>query len=399
MLSVADAQSEILRRASPLPPGRLALGPNALGRVLAEPVASDLDLPPFDKAMMDGYAVRAADCSVPGARLTVVGEILAGSTPKRAVAAGQALRIMTGAPLPPGTDAVVMVEHTRTDGEAVFVDAVVTVGQHMQPRGRECRSGESVLAAGTVLRPMELALLATVGRTEVQAHSAPVVGVLTTGDEIVPADRVPGPAQIRNSNGPMLAGLVVQAGGDLRDFGVARDDADALTAAIRAGLENNVLIITGGVSAGKLDLVPDVLKALGVEPHFHKVRMKPGKPLYFGSRGDTLVFGLPGNPVSSFVCFELFVRPALAGLGGIKEALPRTVRLPLAEPIRPVGDRPTYWPVHIETANAGERVRPVRWLGSADLRGLCAADALAVVEPGDRELPVDTLVPVVRLAA
>jgi molybdopterin molybdotransferase len=399
MQRLADAQTEILRRAGPLAPGRLELSPAALGRVLAEPVVGDRDLPPFDKSMMDGYAVRAADCLAPGARLAVVGEVVAGATPERAVDAGQAVRIMTGAPLPPGADAVVMVEQTRVDGDRVFLDSAARPGQNVQPRGRECRAGEVVLPAGTVLRPAELALLATVGRTAVQAHRAPSVAVVTTGDEIVPAGVAPGPAQICNSNGPMLAALVVRAGGALRDLGVAPDRVDALTAAVRAGLDADVLILTGGVSAGKLDLVPGVLRELGVEPHVHKVRMKPGKPFYFGSRGGTLVFGLPGNPVSSFVCFELFVRPGLDRLGGVADPLPRAVRLPLAEPFSPVGDRPTYQPARIEPADVGERVRPVRWLGSADLRGLCGADALAVVEPGERELPAGTPIPVVRLVA
>lgn len=398
MLTVVEAQAEILLRVMPLAPVATTLGPDALGCVLAETVCSDMDLPPFDKAMMDGYAVRAADCSPAGTRLTVTDEIMAGMTPKRTVIDTQAARIMTGAPVPAGADAVVMVEQTRSDGDFVGIDAVVRVGQNIQPRGRECREGESVLATGTVLRPAELALLATVGRTRVMASPRPNVAVLTTGDEIVAPDVKPGPAQIRNSNGPMLAALVTQTGCALQDLGVARDERAELRQRIEQGLRADVLILTGGVSAGKLDLVPDVLRDLGVIPHVHKVLMKPGKPMFFGTRGQTLVFGLPGNPVSSFVCFTLFVAPALAKLSGVDLPPVQPVRLPLAEPFRPSGDRPLYQPAQIEAADVGEQVRPVRWLGSADLRGLCRADALAVFEPGDLEVPTGTPIPVIRLA-
>jgi molybdopterin molybdotransferase len=385
MLSVAEAQAVVLQHARPLPPEVLPLTPAALGLVLAEDVASDLDMPPYDKALMDGYAVRAADLPEGRATLRVVDEVTAGRTPKRPVGPGEATHIMTGAPLPAGADAVVMVERTRPaeDGRVAVEDRPPAPGQNVLPRGREMRRGETVLAAGTVLRPQELGLLATVGRTSARVHPAPAVAVLATGDELVEAGVAPGPGQIRNSNGPMVAAQVSRAGGVPRNLGIAPDRHDALRALVDEGLRSPVLILSGGVSAGKLDLVPGVLQELGVAAHFHKVEMKPGKPVFFGSRGDRLVFGLPGNPVSALVCFELFVRPALRRLGGHAEAGPRLVSAALAEDFAYRSDRPTYHPARLEAGERGWAVRAVPWFGSPDLRGLTRANAFVLFLAGD----------------
>jgi molybdopterin molybdotransferase len=385
MLSVVEAQAVVLQHARPLPLEDVPLTPAALGLVLAEDVASDLDMPPYDKALMDGYAVRAADLPEGRGVLRIVEEVTAGRTPQRPVGPGEATRIMTGAPLPAGADAVVVVERTRTteNNRVAVEDRPAAPGQNMLPRGREMRRGETVLAAGTVLRPQELGLLATVGRTSARVYPAPAVAVLATGDELVEAGVTPGPGQIRNSNGPMLAAQVSRAGAVPRVLGIAPDRLDRLRALVADGLRSPVLILSGGVSAGKLDLVPGVLRELGVEAHFHKVEMKPGKPVFFGSRGNALVFGLPGNPVSSLVCFELFVRPALRRLAGHAEAGPVLVSAALAEDFAYRSDRPTYHPARLEAGERGWRVRAVPWFGSSDLRGLSQANAFVLFSAGD----------------
>jgi molybdopterin molybdotransferase len=396
MLSVPEAQKIVLEHARPLPPESAALAPALLGLVLAEDVASDLDMPPHDKAMMDGYAVRAADLPDGRATLAVTEEITAGRTPQAPVGPGQAARIMTGAPVPAGADAVVMIERTRLlDGGRVGIDdRPPRPGQNVMPRGREMRRGETVLAAGSVLRPQEIGLLASVGRAAVKVHPAPPVAVLSTGDEVVEAPEIPGPGQIRNSNGPMLLAQVARAGGVPRYLGIARDRPDSLRPLVAEGLRAPVLILSGGVSAGVADLVPGVLQELGVTSHFHKVEMKPGKPVLFGTRGDTLVFGLPGNPVSALVCFELFLRPALRRLQGHAEPGPRMVTAALAEDYAYRTDRPTYHPAVLETGDQGWRVRVVPWYGSPDLRGLGRANAFVLLPAGDHRHRAGQVFPV-----
>jgi molybdopterin molybdotransferase len=385
MISVAEAQSAILDRLRPLDAEAAPLGIS----VLAEDVASDLDLPPMDKSMMDGYAVRSGDLHDGRATLTVVEEITAGRMPTRTLDPGQAARIMTGAPVPAGADSVVMVENTRLV-EPNFVaieDRPPKAGQHIMPRGREMQAGETVLRAGSVLRSAALGLLATVGRRSARVVPAPRVAIIATGDELVEAGTELRPGQIRNSNGPMLVAMVAAAGATPLYLGIGRDDVGALRALIDEGLRADVLVLSGGVSAGTLDLVPGVLKEAGVEAHFHRVAMKPGKPVFFGTgpRG-TAVFGLPGNPVSSLVCFELFARPALRRLGGHAEVLTRPITAALAEDFRHRSDRPTYHPAVLEQEPSGRSVRPVAWLGSPDLKALTRANALVVFPPGESTL-------------
>src|SRR4051794_11670829 len=268
MLSVAEATALIFQHARPLEP-IIAQIESALGLVLAEDIVSDLDMPPFDKAMMDGYAVRSADFKSDSVELEVVDEITAGRTPSRSLAGGQAARIMTGAPTPSGADAVVVVERSEAfDGGArVRISGPVMKGQHIQPRARELQRGETVLSAGVVLRPQEIGLMAMVGRADAKVIPAPEVAVLSTGDELVGPEVTPGPSQIRNSNGPMLMAQVARAGGRPRSLGIARDRTDELRERIGDGIRSPVLILSGGVSAGKLDLVPGVLMELGVVPH------------------------------------------------------------------------------------------------------------------------------------
>lgn len=391
-LQVVQAQEVVRQYLRPLPPEPMTLTTAALGHVLAADVLSDLDMPPYHKSMMDGYAVRCADLPTGKGTLQIVEEIAAGQVPRLTVGVGQASRIMTGAPIPPGSDAVVMVERTRqsVDSSVEIEDRTPKPGQNILPRGAEMQRGDKVLPAGTVLRPQEFGVLSTVGRATVSVHPSPRVAILSTGDELIEPEERPEGGQIRNSNGPMLAALVSRAGGLPRYLGIARDDPAFLRPLICDGLKANVMLLSGGVSAGKLDLVPGVLREAGVTAHFHKVEMKPGKPVFFGTflrpgaGQPTLVFALPGNPASVLVCFELFVRPALRRLRGHTDTGPHFVTAVLSEDFVYRTDRPTYHPAYLEWAAAGWKVRAVPWIGSADLRALTQANALVLFPPGDR---------------
>ncbi len=398
MLEVADAQAEVLRRARALAPVPTGLSAAILNQVLAADVVADRDSPPFAKSLRDGYAVRAADCSGANAELRVVAEIPAGVVPDREIGSGECARIFTGAPIPVGADAVVMQEDTEAAGDRVRIKDRVKPGQWVFPRGAEMRAGDAVLSVGTMLNAAATGVLASVGATEVGVIPRPRVSVLATGDELVNAAAQPGPGQIRNSNGPMLAAQTLRAGATAQDRGIVRDNVEELRTRIGEAIElSDVVLLAGGVSAGKFDLVPGVLQDLGVEPQFHKVRMKPGKPLFFGTKSGKLIFGLPGNPVSAFVCFELFVRPALRALAGHSEPGPRIMRLPLAEAIAETNDRPTYRPAKLEPAETGWAVRPLEYGGAPDLRGLQPADALIVLPAGDARFDAGEPVPVVEL--
>jgi molybdopterin molybdotransferase len=401
MLEVADALAEVLARVQPPTPATSPLSPAVLGRVLAEDVRADADSPPFPKSLRDGYAVRATDCTSPNRELKVVAEIAAGVVPTKQVHPGECARIFTGAPIPEGADAVVMQEDTEPledDGRVRIKDANVKPGQWVFARGSEMRAGDVVLPAGTVLNPAAIGVLAGLGATQAKLFPAPRVFVLPTGNELVEPGQPLKPGQIRNSNGPMLAAQVERAGGIARHKGIGPDTIDKLLALIGDELDStDVLLIAGGVSVGKYDLVPAVLEELGVVTHFRQVRMKPGKPLLFGTKGSTLVFGLPGNPVSAAVCFELFVRPALRKLQGHAQPGPFTLKFPLAEGVAEVNDRPTYRPAKLEVADVGYVVRPLPWLGAPDLRGLQAGDSLLVLPPGESRLDAGMLASVVLL--
>jgi molybdopterin molybdotransferase len=413
MLSVSEALHLVLEHAHTRQPGEAALS-EAIGLILAEDVASDIDSPPHDKAMVDGYAVRGADLVEGRAELTVLEEVTAGDVPKRPVTPGCATRVMTGAPMPEGAEAMVMVERTEflprdaslptaasASREAVVHLGVVLIqdeafraGQNVMRRATSLREGDIVLRPGTEIGPAEIGLLAEVGRSRVLATGPVRVAVLSTGNELVPPEEKPGPGQIRNSNGPMLAAAVRQVGAIPYDLGIAQDDADELRLVIASALECDAVILSGGVSAGVLDLVPKVLADLGVRQVFHKVHLKPGKPIWFGvaersassAHGSPLVFGLPGNPVSSLVCFELFVKPALARIAGKPWQPPHPMRIAkLTRDFSHRGDRPTYHPAKLIESSEGLLVEPTTWHGSADLRGLTGADALIHFPPGDRQ--------------
>lgn len=399
MISVEEALLEIERRLSAPGAERVPVA-EAADRVLAESVASDIDSPPHDKSIVDGFAVRSADLSQSPTTLAVIEEVVAGAVPQRQLSPGEATRIMTGAPLPDGADAVVMVERTESVAGQGFGQVVVRCdpvgpGQNIARRATSMRRGEVVLQAGHRLRSIEIGLLSEVGRVEVEVARRPRVAVLATGNELVPPGEVPASGQIRNSNGAMLVSAVRRAGGAPMDLGIGRDEPEALTRLIEEGLRADVLLISGGVSAGVLDLVPGVLAGLGVRQVFHKVRVKPGKPVWFGVRegpDTTFVFGLPGNPVSSLVCFELFVRPALGALGGGRFDPAPNVRAALAAPFVHRGERPTYHPGNLAWADNEWRVEPLAWQGSGDLRALASANALIHFAAGERTYRVGDLV-------
>ena len=392
MLSVDEALGEVLTQAQPLPAERrLAL--EALGLTLAEDIHADIDLPPFDKALVDGYAIKVAEFES-GVREYFVGEeILAGKTPERPLAIGEAAAIMTGAPIPVGADGVVMIERTSlVDGRVHLEKMAVRPGMNILRQGREMKTGDLILSRGDWINPARIGLLASVGRTEVEVIPPPLIRILPTGDELVEPGQKPGPGQIRNSNASMLAALVSNAGARAEILPVARDESQHLSDAISHGLGADVLLITGGVSAGNRDLVPETLESLGVRRIFHKVKLKPGKPLWFGvglSRGDrppTLVFGLPGNPVSGIVGFLLFVRPALAAMAGLSRRDPAARRRPLSRSFPHQSDRPTYHPSRlILSPDGGYAIDPLSWAGSADLRAVGSCDGFAVFPAGDRE--------------
>jgi molybdopterin molybdotransferase len=387
MLTVAKALELVLASARPLPPARLALA-DSLGCVLAEDVSADLDLPPFDKSLVDGFAVRSADLAAHDSRLRVGEEIHAGQTPSRPLGPGEAAAIMTGAPLPEGADAVIMVEDVMRDGDSIRVPAQVVPGQFRLARGREMRAGEVVLGRGQELNPSRLGLLAAVGCVQPLVIPSPCVTILPTGDELVDPDRLPGPGQIRNSNAVMLQALVRKQGARARVLPIAPDEPQRLRSLVVEGIDSDVLLITGGVSAGQRDLVPETLASLGVKKNFHKVRLKPGKPLWFGlgpgdgQRAGPLVFGLPGNPVSGAVCFLLFVRPALERLAGRPAGATALPQGRLAAPFQHKGDRPTYHPARWDAQS--QSITPLPWAGSADLRTVAGADGFAVFSAGDR---------------
>jgi molybdopterin molybdotransferase len=374
---------------APFPMERLPLG-ECLGLTLTEAIISGIDSPPFDKALMDGYAVHAADVAMGSARLMVIERITAGQVPQREVTAGTAIQIMTGAPLPVGADAVVKIEETTLTGDVVEIRSAALVSeQNLIRRGAALRVGETVLEPGTKLTPAQIGVLAELGCARVPVRRAPRIAVLATGDELVPVDQTPGPGQIRNTNEPMLAAQIAACGATVVPLGIARDVREDLAAKIQLGLEYDILVLSGGVSAGKLDLVPSELAAAGVQEVFHKVNMKPGKPVYFGKRGKPgqaggcAVFGLPGNPVSSMVCFELFVRTAIRRLMGVTHCWPKEQQAVLTEAFRHRSDRPTYHPAELRWDERLE-VRILPWQGSSDLRSTVAANGMAILPVGER---------------
>jgi len=389
MLSYHDALAkirQIVAGAAPSPPVETLRLEHALGRVLAENVAADRDYPPFHRSTRDGFAVRSPDLASVPAGLTQRGEIRAGEHFEGKLGPGECVAIMTGAPLPAGSDAVVMLEHAHVDGNTVKMDRGVAARENVVVQGSEARKGDLVLRRGRRLGAGEIGLLASVGKSHVSAFLPPQVAILPTGDEVVPVDHHPEWFQVRNSNALALAAQVTAAGGVPRVLAIARDDRDVLRRLMEEGLESDLLVLTGGVSKGKYDFVRQVLNDLGAEFHVESVAIRPGKPLVFGQVKGKRFFGLPGNPVSTYVTFEIFVRPALAQIGGGVWEDPIFFRARLAEPFRQKLGLTVFMPARVETHDGGPVVRLVGWQGSGDLVGVAAANCFLVVHPAQTDL-------------
>lgn len=390
MLTPAEALTRILGSVTPLREREHVPLEQAPGRVLAAERRSDVDLPPFDKSAMDGFAVRSSDFAELGEReLALVGESRAGAPFDGSVPAGACVAIYTGAQLPSDCDAVVMVEQSESLEGRVRLRDRPKAGQHVCARGQDLRVGQPVLAPGRRLRAVDLGVLAAVGCEPVPVVRRPRVAILTSGDELVAPTERPGPGQIREGNTLHLSAMARAAGAEIVERGVVRDDPDELRAAFARALERcDVLVTTGGVSMGKYDLVGQALEACGVRGQFHRVAIKPGKPLWFGLHGAQPVFALPGNPVSCLVNHELFVAPALRLMGGESAAAGPLPRGRWRGDARAANPREQHLPVRLEfEADGGVGLVPVRWNGSADVVGIAASSALAVA-------PLDTpLVP------
>jgi molybdopterin molybdotransferase len=380
VIAVEEALATVLRAASPLPPEEIDFT-QAAGRILAEDVVSDIDMPPFARSAVDGFALRADDVREAPATLRVVGMIQAGTFPRIRIESGEAASIMTGAPVPEGADAVAMVEGTREESDRVTILERVEAGQNVSPRGSEVRTAEVVLRRGTRMDPASVAVAATVGKTRLLVGRRPEVAVAATGDELVAPASKPGPGQIRNSNGFSLLAQCRSVGIEARYLGVASDTPASIREHVERGLAADVLLLSGGVSAGRFDLVETVLKELGVRILVDAVALKPGKPLVFGvSEHGKLVFGLPGNPVSTMVTFELFVRCALARMEGALDPERRNLRARLLGPLSNRGQRRAYLPGWVRPESDGElSARPIPTRGSADIVAFSKSNALLIV--------------------
>jgi molybdopterin molybdotransferase len=380
MIPVEEALAIVTREARVLPVESIGLL-EAAGRVLAREVVADSDQPPFTKSMMDGFALRSDDLRAAGVELQVVEEIAAGKVPCKTLRPGEAAAIMTGAMLPQGADAVQRVERTesREGGRRVRILEPVQAGANVAPQGRDRKAGERVLEPGQLLTPSRLGALASVGQSVVEVFRRPRVAVAPTGDELVSFAEKPGVGQIRNSNGPALLAAARRLGAEARDLGIIGDDPSALRECLREGLRSDLFLLSGGVSMGTHDLVEEALEAQGVEILFGKVAIRPGKPAVFGRKEECLVFGLPGNPVSSLVIFAVLVVPVIKRMQGRREMEAGLHEATLDAPVTQHPGRASYFPARLSFVEGAARVAPLATGGSSDLLSYCRADALLIV--------------------
>ncbi|PYU23170.1 MAG: molybdopterin molybdenumtransferase MoeA [Acidobacteria bacterium] len=383
MLSFEEAREKVIAAVralrGPLAAETVELS-HACGRVLAQPVMADRDYPPFDRSIRDGFALRADD-AVSGATLRCTGEIKAGSSFDGVVGPGECVQIMTGAAVPAGADAVVMIEHVLIDGERVVLSRPVSRGQSIVSRGKEARAGQQLLPPGTPLGYAEMALAGQVGVHRVSVFQRARAAILSTGDEVVDVSATPGPLQVRNGNTIALEALAGLTGAEGESLGNAPDEKRELRRRIERGLEVNLLIISGGVSMGKYDLVEIVLSELGAQFVFDSVAIRPGRPAVFGVCRGKPVFGLPGNPVSTMVTFELFVVPAIDILSGAEPRPLPIFRARLAHALHERSELTHFLPARVQTVRGEPEVSALPWQGSGDVVAMAQSNAFLVVPP------------------
>ncbi|HKR00001.1 MAG TPA: gephyrin-like molybdotransferase Glp [Pyrinomonadaceae bacterium] len=398
MISVAEAISLVKAHARPLPAETIILG-DALGRVLAEDISADSDLPPFNRAQMDGYAVRSMDVARAPARLRVVGESAAGRGWHKELGAGEAVRIMTGAPVPAGADSVQKVEVTNEADGLVEISEATRPGQFIVERASEIKAGETVLCAGEEINGAMTAVLASFGYARVQVSKRPRVCVLATGSELVGVTERPAQDQIRDSNSYSLGAYAQLAGAEAERLPLAGDDLETLKREIAmAASRSDALILSGGVSMGVYDFTKAALRALDAEIFFERVSLRPGKPTVFARLGQTLVFGLPGNPVSVSVTFNLFARTALRAMQGCREAAMLEETALLARRVKGTAARTSYLPAKLGTDDDGRLLaEPLKWGGSSDFVAFARATALIIVPADVSHMEAGESVSVVRL--
>jgi molybdopterin molybdotransferase len=400
MIPVAEAIQIVMAQTRPSKPELIHLA-DGLGRILAEDIVADTDLPPFDRAQMDGYAVRAADVANVPARLRIVGESAAGAGWHHEMKAGEAVRIMTGAPVPVGADAVQQVELTREIDRNAIVEILerVDAGRSIVRKAAEIKAGETVLRTGEDINAAMIATLASFGYAEVKVGRRPRVAVMATGSELVNVDEKPGVDQIRDSNNYTIAAYATLAGASVERLPLAGDDTEELKRQIRVAAEqSDVLITSGGVSMGVYDFTKAALKELGAEIFFERVALRPGKPTVFARLGDTLVFGLPGNPVSVAVTFNLFTRTALRVMQGAQQPQLAEETAVLARDLKGSMDRESYLPAVLRTDDNGTLLaEPLKWGGSSDFVAFARATALINVPAGAKTLEKNQPVKVIRL--
>lgn len=375
-----------LELASVKPAVEVAPLENALGRVLAADAKADRDYPPFRRSARDGYAVRSADTGSIPTTLSCAGEARAGGFFQGELRARECVSIMTGAPVPEGADAVVMVEDTRQDGAAITILKAAKSLDNVVAQACEAAADQVVLRAGSRLGAAEIGLLASIGAAPVTVFRQPTVAILSTGDELVPVESRPEWFQIRNSNSYALAAQVALAGGRPKVLGIAPDQPEALRRIFADGLQSDLLLLSGGVSAGKYDFVESALADLGAEFYFDSVAIRPGKPVVFGRAQKTFFFGLPGNPVSAYVTFELFAKPAIGVLGGAAFEAPVFLEARISRPVSRREGLTAFVPARVSNVEGSAVVEPVRWQGSGDLASLPAANCFIVLRP-DRDSP------------
>ena len=400
MLRIEDALNLILAQ-TPLPNASQEIAlKESIGRVLLDPIISDIDLPPFDRARMDGYALRSADISHAStdtpACLREIGEAVAGRAFDGVVNSGEAVRIMTGAPVPEGADSVQKIEVINVNNGIIEISEPTVQGQFITPRGIEAREGQVMVETGERITPAMTAVLASFGYASVKVAKRPRMILLSTGSELVEVSEKPQASQIRNSNTYSLAGYAAAAGAEILRTGVVKDDFDATRKAITEAVESaDVVMLSGGVSMGDYDLVKPVLRDLGAEIFVEKVAMHPGKPTVFAKIGETLIFGLPGNPVSVAVSFHIFASPALLKMQGAREInLPRAYAY-VTRKVKGAPPRRSHQPAQIIIRNGRAEAEPLKWSGSSDLVAFMRANALIVIPENQASVEAGELVEVI----